>query len=188
MRLTPYDHTSSKALLPSKHNGTHDPPTPLPLNPTPIVNVPCTDALSTAIDRSYVSGHWHYSCMTSTPQTMPLLMLYMPSNIDLHNDFCRHKSGASGKEWKKICKDGRAVIQKHPPQKKSCREVDGFLISVRNQTASERGERSVAAAESSTSCQESGSSLQSEDKTSFSLWLKHWWIILLFRQALLAYR
>lgn len=43
------------------------------------------------------------------------------------------------------------------------------------------GGRSAAAAESPASCQESGSNLHSEDKTSFRLWLNYWWIILLFR-------
>lgn len=64
---------------------------------------------------------------------------------------------------------------KTPPQtKKDGEKFEGFLILVRNQTASKRGEeRSVAAAESPASCQKSGSNPQSEDKTSFSLWLNH---------------
>lgn len=72
------------------------PPAPS-LHPAPTVNAPCSDALSTAID-SFVSGHWHYSWMTSTPWIMPLLMLYMSSNIDLHNDVYSYKRGAPGKE------------------------------------------------------------------------------------------
>lgn len=36
------------------------PPAPI-LNPTPRVNAPCTDALSTAIDHSYFSRQWNYS-------------------------------------------------------------------------------------------------------------------------------
>lgn len=79
---------------------------------------PWINALSTAIDGSYVSGQWHYSCMTSTPQTKTLLMLYKPSNIDRHNVYCSHKGGARGKKWKRTRKDGRAVIQKHPRRRK----------------------------------------------------------------------
>ncbi|KAK5932982.1 hypothetical protein CgunFtcFv8_004646 [Champsocephalus gunnari] len=87
--LPPYDHASSKTLSPSKHNSTHDSPF---THPTPIANAPCIDAVLLTV--RYVSGHWHYSCMTSPLRTMPLLMLYMSSNIRLPNIFCRHKRGA----------------------------------------------------------------------------------------------
>lgn len=100
------------------------PPDPPMWRPPP-VKTPYIDAVSTAIERSYVSGHWHYSWMTSSPQTMPLLMLYMSSNIDQRNIFCSRKRGAWGKEWKRICKEGRAVApkKKHPRGKKTRREV-----------------------------------------------------------------
>lgn len=129
--LPPYDHT----LSPLKHNSIHDPPPPtvLPSCTHPPVNAPCIDAVSTAIDRSYVSGHWHYSCMTSTLQAIPLLVLYMSSNIDLNSISCSHER--NGKEY---TKEGRAV--KHPKwggKKKDGEEFDGFLILVRNQTSSE---------------------------------------------------
>lgn len=45
-----------------------------------------------------------------------------------------------------VQKGGRAVIQKQPRRKKDGEKFDGFLISVRNQTASERWDRSEAAA------------------------------------------
>lgn len=91
-----YHHMTMPLPRPSRLQNTAALMTPPPSHPAPNppVNAPCIDAVFTAIDRSYVSGHWHYSCMTSTPQTMPLLMLYMSSNIDLHNIFCSHKRGA----------------------------------------------------------------------------------------------
>lgn len=118
--LLPYDHT----LSPSKHSRhSWNPPDPPMWRPPP-VKTPYIDAVSTAIERSYVSGHWHYSWMTSSPQTMPLLMLYMSSNIDQRNIFCSRKRGAWGKEWKRIRKEGRAVApKKHPRGKKTRREV-----------------------------------------------------------------
>lgn len=95
----------------------------------------CIDAASTAIDRSYVSGHRRYSCMTSTLRAISLLALYMSSNIDLNNISRSHER--NGKEY---TKEGRAV--KHPKweekKKKFGEEFDGFLILVRYQTSSER--------------------------------------------------
>lgn len=73
----------------------------------------------------HVSGHWHYFCMTSALQVIPLLMLYMSSNIDLLN-FCSHKGGAWGKGWKRIRNDGRALAQKHPERKKMERSLEDF--------------------------------------------------------------
>lgn len=117
----------------------HTQPPPPPLSshpaPNPPVNAPRIDAVFTAIDRSYVSGHWHYSCMTSTPQTMPLLMLYMSSNIDLHSIFCSYKKRSLRKGMEKNMQ-GRSNT---PPQTKRRREVWRIFNSVRIQTASERG-------------------------------------------------
>lgn len=65
-------------------------------------------------------------------------------------------------------------------------EFDGFLILVRNQTSAEREGAAAAAAARRASCQESDSVPRSAEKTSFSLWLHYWWIILLFRWLRLA--
>lgn len=160
-------HQSLTTIWSSKQNT----PTSLVSSCTQPPPNPRIDGVSTAIDRSYVSGHWHYSCMTSTIQATALLMLYMSSNIDLHTIFCSHKREAWGEEWKRI-REGWLSRHAQTPPKKDGEKFDGFLISVWNQTASERGECSVEPPPPS--CQKSGSNLQSKDKTSFSLRLNHW--------------
>lgn len=154
--------------------------------PNPPVNAPCIDAVSTAIDRSYVSGHWHYSriwpplskqCSSSCSTCLQILICTASSAVTKGKPEERH-----GKEYARTYKNT-------PAEKKMERKVWRiFNFGEKSNSIGEGGERSVAAAESPASCQESGSNPQTEDKTSFSLWLNHWWIILLFRRVLLACR
>lgn len=83
------------------------------------------------------------------------------------------------------CAKGQSSLHtKTVPKKKRWREV--WWIFNFGEKSNSIGEMGPLRSCSPASCQESGSNLQSEDKTSFSLWLNHWWIILLFRQVLLA--
>lgn len=149
--------------------------------PTPPANAP--------LHWCSLHSYWPLICFRS-----PALFLYdlrPPSNITacaLHvfKYWFEQHLPQSRKERKRIHKGGssRQTPQMGRKKKKVWRGVWWIFNFGEISNIIGEGGSSAAAAESTASCQESGSNLHSEDKTSFTLWLNYWWIILLFRWLL----